>query len=218
MSATVRDVLGTMWTPSEALVAALLSAQARRAIGPAPIEDHIAHALGFLGTWPELAEADTVLDLGSGGGLPGLVLAARLPKVRFCLLEGSVERARSLEMAVRGLGWTGRVTVRGERAEDAAHRPEMRAAFPVVVARGFGPPAATAECAAGFLRSEGVLVVSGPPGGAPEQWPVGPLGGLGFELVEVTKSPRSFVILRQVRPCPGRFPRRVGVPEHRPLF
>ncbi len=209
---------GPGWSLAEDVLAVLKSAQDRGAIGPGRIADQVQHALGFLAACPQLARADAVLDLGSGGGLPGLVLAARLPGVRFYLLDGRVGRARWLEGAVGELGWTGRVMVIAERAEVAAHRARWRGAFPAVVARSFGSPAATAECGAGFLGPAGVLVVSGPPGGAPERWLVDRLGELGLELAEVTVSPRSFAVLRRVAPCPTRFPRRIGVPEHRPLF
>jgi 16S rRNA (guanine527-N7)-methyltransferase len=209
---------GSDWSPGEDLLEVLAAAQGRGAIGPIPLADHVRHALGFLAAWPDLADATAVLDLGSGGGLPGLVLAARLPETRFVLLDGRMERARLLETMVDGLGWADRVAILAERAEVAAHRPGLRRGFPAVVARGFGPPAATAECGTGFLAPEGVLVVSGPPGGAPERWLADPLGELGLELVDVVVLPPSFVVLKSVAPCPERFPRRVGVPEHRPLF
>ncbi len=206
------------WSSSGDLLAALAVAQSRGAIGPAALGDHVTHALGFLEACPELEGAGRMLDLGSGGGLPGLVLAARLPEARFWLLDGRVGRAQLLEAAVKELGWSDRVTVVTGRAEVVAHDPELRSSFQAVVARSFGPPAATAECGAGFLAPDGVLVVSGSPGGAPERWPAGPLAELGLRLDGLAVSPRSFVILRRVERCPDRFPRRVGVPEHRPLF
>lgn len=209
---------GSTWSPDAGLLAVLAAAQGRGAIGPAPLADHVGHALGFLVAWPDLAGATAILDLGSGGGLPGLVLAARLPETRIVLLDGRIARAKFLEAVVDELGWAHRVAIVAERAEAAAHRADLRRGFPAVVARSFGPPAATAECGAGFLAPGGILVVSGPPGGARERWPAAPLGELGLELVDVVVSPRSFVVVRSVAPCPERFPRRVGVPEHRPLF
>lgn len=218
MPAVTKGVAGAGWSPPGDLLAVLDAARSRGAIGPAALGEQIVHALGFLVAWPALEGSAAILDLGSGGGLPGLVLAARLPDVRFCLLDGSVERARWLEGAVEKLGWADRVCVVAERAEVAAHRPELRGAFSGVVARGFGRPATTAECGAGFLAPAGALVVSGPPGGRPERWPAGPLGALGLELVGVTVEPRSFAILRCVAPCPETYPRRLGVPVRRPLF
>ena len=81
----------------EGLVGVLAEAQLPAgAIGGGPIESHIAHALGFAVAWPTLGDSEWVLDLGSGGGLPGLVLAVHFPATRFVLLDGRAERARLL--------------------------------------------------------------------------------------------------------------------------
>ena len=124
---------GSDWSPGDELLEMLAVAQGRGAIGPIPLADHVRHALGFLATWPELAGASAVLDLGSGGGLPGLVLAARLPETRFVLLDGRIERARLLETMVDGLGWADRVAIlagtgrgRGPPTGPAARIPRCR--------------------------------------------------------------------------------------------
>jgi hypothetical protein len=103
------------------------------------------------------------LDLGSGGGLPGLVLVSAWPTTDWCLLDANQRRTEFLQEAVDELGLAGRVTVRRGRAEDLAHDPSLRGTFDLVVARSFGKPAVTAECAAGFLAVGGSLVVSEPP-------------------------------------------------------
>jgi len=64
-----------------------------------------------------------------------------------------------------------RVRVIRSRAEVAGHDPALRFQFDLVTARGFGPPAVTAECAAGFLRVDGRLVVSEPPEDRVSRWP-----------------------------------------------
>ncbi len=112
------------------------------------------------------------------------------------------------------------MTVVSERAELAGRRPELRGRLDAVVARGFGPPAVTAECASPFLRVGGVLVVSEPPDAAAtlSRWPGAGCAALGLELVRVLDAPFSFAVLRQVEPCADRYPRRVGIPEKRPLF
>jgi 16S rRNA (guanine527-N7)-methyltransferase len=104
-----------------------------------------------------------VLDLGSGGGLPGLVLARHWPDSRVVLLDASEQRTAFLAEAVDRLAWRERVRVLRGRAELLAHEDEWRNAFDLVVARSFGPPAVVAECAAGFLAVGGVLIVSEPP-------------------------------------------------------
>jgi 16S rRNA (guanine527-N7)-methyltransferase len=160
-----------------------------------------------------------VLDLGSGAGLPGLVLARRLPASSFVLLEGRVQQARSLERSVAELGLSERVTVIGERAELAAHRSDLRFSFDFVVARSFGRPAVTAECGAGFLKVGGALVVSEPPQAAmDERWPAEEITRLGLVLVPSGPSMAHFAVLRSVVPLDERYPRRTGVPAKRPLF
>lgn len=186
-------------------------------LGPGPIAEQRAHATAFLGVI-DVSTVSTALDLGSGGGVPGLVLAAALPRVRWILLDGMVRRTTFLREAVDELGLGDRVEVRTARAEEAGRRPELRGQLDLVVARSFGGPAVTAECAAGLLRVGGQLVVSEPPGSAGERWAEDGLQQLGLRLVAVEAGPPTFARLVQQMPAPERVPRRVGVPSKRPLW
>jgi 16S rRNA (guanine527-N7)-methyltransferase len=163
--------------------------------------------------------AERVLDLGSGAGIPGLVLAKQLPTTTFDLLDGRIERANALSRAVAELGLSGRVSVIGERAELAARRPDLRFGFDAVVARAFGRPAVTAECGAGFLVVGGAFVVSDPPEEpANERWPAEGLAKLGLVVAAAAPSAFHFTVLRSVAALDARYPRRAGIPAKRPLF
>ena len=94
-----------------------------------------------------------VADLGSGGGVPGIVLALRWASTDVALVESSSRRARFLRETVELLGVGDRVVVVEARAETAARDAGLREAFELVTARGFGPPAVTAEIAAGFAAA-----------------------------------------------------------------
>ena len=199
-----------------ALRAVLEDARAQGFLGPGPVDEQVQSGLGFLEVIGEGAER--VLDLGSGGGVPGLVLAGFLPTPRLTLLEVGRRRAAFLRAAVGRLGWHGRVEVVEERAEEAARDPARRGRFPIVVARSFGPPPVAAECGAPFLTIGGRLIVAEPPEEM-GRWPVEALGLLGLAVEDrVVARNRSFEVLRQVSRCPDRFPRRTGVPAKRPLF
>jgi 16S rRNA (guanine527-N7)-methyltransferase len=207
----------------EALLARLAEAQRRGFLGPAPLEQHVAHSRSFLEVIERFAPAglgDSVLvDLGPGGGVPGLVLAAWLPAQRLVLQEASTTRAAWLEEAVEVLGWVDRIQVDARRAEEAGHDPARRHSALVVTARAFGKPAVTAECGAPLLRAGGVLVVAEPPNGA-SRWSADGLALLGLERAwwgAVTPE-AHFAVLRAVGACPERYPRRTGVPNRRPLF
>jgi 16S rRNA (guanine527-N7)-methyltransferase len=127
------------------------------------------------------------------------------------LVEANGRRARFLVQAAGRLGIADRVRVQAERAELVGRDPGERGQHEAVVARGFGPPAVTAECGAPFLVVGGRLLTSEPPDERP--WPAAPLAELG--LVEAGRR-ASVMVLEQVAPCPERFPRRA--PANRPLF
>jgi 16S rRNA (guanine527-N7)-methyltransferase len=181
-------------------------------LGPGPVARHLAHADGFAGA---VAPPIDALDLGSGGGLPGLVLAVRWEDSRWVFLDANTRRTAVLESAVGELDLADRVTVVTDRAERAARVQGLRGAFDLVVSRSFGSPAVTAECACGFLRVAGRLVVSEPPGETEDRWPAGPLGELGLEDRGRVGPVR---VLEQTALAAERFPRRVGVPAKRPLW
>ena len=161
-----------------------------------------------------------VLDLGSGGGLPGLILAALWPEAPITLLDGSVKRAKFLESAVDKLGCGTRIDVAEGRAEELAHDPDLRGVFDLVVARSFGPPAVVAECAGGFLRTGGRLVVSEPPDSDGARWAHDTeLATLGYRRDVLDRDDGfGFQVLTLVEPCPWSYPRHVGIPAKRPLF
>jgi 16S rRNA (guanine527-N7)-methyltransferase len=189
-------------------------------LGPQSAAHQAEHALGFgRAAESRLDVPDRVLDLGSGGGLPGLVLIARWPETRFVLLDGSERRCEFLEWAASELAASERVAVVCGRAEELAHRDDLRGSFDLVVARSFGPPPALAECAAPFLQVGGHLLVSEPPeGDLAVRWPAEGLALVGLGPAELVGTEPRLALLAQEGPCPERFPRRVGVPAKRPLF
>lgn len=195
----------------------LVEARALGFLGPGPVGGHIEHAEGFARAVGD--EPGRVVDLGSGGGVPGLVLALVWPTTRVALLDSSERRALFLVRAALALDVEDRVTVIHARAEDVGRDPDWRAHADVVVARSFAGPAVTAECGAPLLRVGGRLVVSEPPSGSQARWPDEPLRELGLRPSgRLEQSFSRFQLLTQERLCPPEYPRRVGVPAKRPLF
>ena len=168
--------------------------------------------------WALDEDLGRIVDLGSGGGLPGLPLALALPDAQWILLEGGTSRASFLSEATVRLGIADRVSVLAERAEEVGRGP-LRGTVDAVVARSFGPPAVTSECAAPLLRRGGQLVVAEPPdvSGA-ARWDRSGLAQLGLALDERSHSGTAWQGLRLVSLCPSRYPRRTGIPAKRPLF
>lgn len=192
-------------------------------LGPGEIETHIAHAMNFSSL---VASGDRVLDLGSGGGVPGLVLTVQRPDLRLTLLDAGERRVAFLRSAVRELDVVERVDVQLGRAEALARETSLREQFDVVVARSFATPAITAECAVGFLRTQGALLVSEPVGSGdadsdadPDRWPTAGLLSLGL-LPGATHRFETATIreLRRSEADIAEHPRAVGIPARRPRF
>ena len=178
---------------------------------------HVEHALGF---GDELEGATDVVDLGSGGGVPGLVLAA-IDDRRYVLVDSMQKRCTFLESAVGDLDLAERVQVVCGRAEDVGREERFRSAADAVVSRSFGKPAVVAECAAPLLRPGGRLVVSEPPESERSdlRWDSTGLARVG-QVDAGLRHHRgsSYRVLVQETACPDEFPRRAGVPAKRPLF
>jgi len=192
-------------------------------IGTMPIADQIDHALGFVAILEEElgGPPSSVIDLGTGGGVPGLVLACCWPDTRVVMMDASERRTTFLLEVLESWTATHRGEVMRGRAEDLGRRDDLREAFEAVTSRSFGLPAATAECGSSFLGIGGLMVVSEPPDTpAGDRWPEGGLAILGLTTVE-TRHPTGrygYQVLRKTSHLDERYPRRVGVPVKRPAF
>lgn len=157
------------------------------------------------------------MDLGTGGGVPGLPLAVWRDDLRWVLVDAMAKRVAFVRSAVADLGISANV-IEG-RAEELARTGDWRGAVDVVVSRSLAAPAVAAEYAAPFLRVGGTAVVAEPPGGAPGRWSADGLAQLGLRRGPVLFAPTATLqVLEQREPCPEKFPRRVGVAAKRPLF
>ena len=203
------------------LLAVLERARGHGHLGPGPVTDHLDHARGFAAIAVDVLTRvpATVVDLGTGGGVPGLVLACEWPETQMTFVDASERRGADLRQAVADLGIGERVTVRTARAEDVAHEAEQREQAELVTARSFGPPPLTAEIAAGFVAIGGLLLVSEPPGGDPERWPDSAVAGLGYSpaTTEISGG-RTYAALRKVAPAPARIPRPTRQLVKRPAW
>jgi 16S rRNA (guanine527-N7)-methyltransferase len=193
-------------------------------LGPGSLRVQVDHARGFAAG---VDDAPTrFVDLGSGGGVPGLVLVCRWPESEAVLLDAQERRCAFLREATRGLHLEDRVAVVLARAEEAGHRDQLRGSFDLVVARGFGPPAVTAECGAPFLRPGGILVVSEPPedvnaaarAAGSVRWVPDGLARLGLAVGRSWTAGYRYQALDQLAACPPQYARKPGIPAKRPLF
>jgi 16S rRNA (guanine527-N7)-methyltransferase len=189
---------------------------------PKAREVHIADSLSGLEI-EALRSAGRIGDLGSGAGLPGLVLAAELPEARVDLIESTGRKGEFITAAIERMG-LGNATVVGERAEAWAGG-SGREAYDAVTARAVGRLATLAELASPLLRDGGALVAwkgSRDPGEERElERAAARLAMEPAEVVAVTPYPgsrnRHIHLLRKNGPTPNELPRRNGLAAKRPF-
>jgi 16S rRNA (guanine527-N7)-methyltransferase len=172
------------------LAACLGASQRLGMLGDRPIDEVVDHATAFVDALTAIT--GTVVDLGSGGGVPGLVIARARPDLRLVLVDRRAARADHLVRLVRRLGLDDRVTVRAHDATTLTLEPPADAA----VARGFGPPARTLPAASRLVRDGGTIVVSEPPDSPAGRWPVALLDDAGVDVV-LQGDPRVVVFHRR---------------------
>jgi 16S rRNA (guanine527-N7)-methyltransferase len=118
---------------------------------------HVADSLTGLGAL-RAAGIDAFLDLGSGGGYPGIPLAAALPSAEALLIDSVGKKAKFLDVAVNAVGLAGRVRVGSVRAEALAADRRHRECWPAVTARAVAPLAELVELAFPLLAPGGLLI------------------------------------------------------------
>jgi 16S rRNA (guanine527-N7)-methyltransferase len=146
-----------------------------------------------------------IVDVGSGGGAPGIPLAAALPEREVTLLESNRRKCAFLE---RWVGELPNLRVVCGRAEE-----QPADSFGVAVAKALAPPPVAAEWCLPLVALGGAVVLFVGPSAEPERV-VAVAERLAAELVE---SPPGLLVLRKVGPTPPGFPRRPGIARKRPL-
>lgn len=166
---------------SPTLLETLRDAQRFGFFGSRPMEDAVDHSAAFVDAVRADADSPTerIVDIGSGGGLPGLVLAEAFPDSHVLLIDRRQKRTDFLERAIARLKFD-HVTVRHGEVEDLVHDvAEARVPpFDVVTARGFGPPDLTLRVSRALIGPTGRIVISEPPSG--DRWNTDLLVELGL--------------------------------------
>ncbi len=166
----------------------------------------------------------SLIDLGTGGGLPGLVLAIACPEFSVFLLDATGKKVVFLDSVIQELG-LGNTTTIHARAEEIGHQPRYRNAFDIVTARAVSTLPALLELGLPLLRMDGHLLL--PKGSAIDD----ELGAgyraariLGGEIVSANLLPdvgstvdTRLVIARKTMPTAATYPRRSGIPSKTPI-
>src|SRR6266566_7506601 len=168
-----------------------------------------------------LGDAKRLVDVGSGGGLPGLPLKIARPELAVTLVEADSGKAAFLVQACARLGLID-VEVVGRRAEEVGHDARYRESFDVAVARALAPLPVLVELCLPLVRIGGKLLAQKTDKeevGAAER----ALRLLGGSLDAVSAAPSTaraagtVVVISKTSATSATYPRRPGIPARKPL-
>lgn len=191
-------------------------------------EKHLWDSLSGLAPWYEpekpewLPTVKTVIDIGTGGGFPGLPVAIAKPQWHITLLDSTRKKIAFLETLCGQIGLTNTAFL-AERAETAGRM--HRAQYDLAMVRAVGPVSTCAEYALPLLKKSGYAVLfRGQWTDEDEELFMGALDTLGGELVAIcpwetplTQGIRHCLYVKKIEKTDKEFPRQVGVPAKYPL-
>jgi 16S rRNA (guanine527-N7)-methyltransferase len=229
------------WTPSADQLAALVALQDQLRLWNSRLnltrlvegEDFwIAQVFDSLWPWVPLLSAPggvpdglELIDVGTGGGFPGLALAIALPTARLTLVDSVSRKLEAVRAMARSLGLEERLSLRCERVERTGRDRECRGRFDRAMARAVAAAPVVAEYLVPLLQPEGLgLLYRG-------QWDTGDQRELeaAVALLRASVGPaerrdlpagrgvRHGLWIRPSGPCPAAYPRPVGVPQKFPI-
>ncbi|MFG6103487.1 16S rRNA (guanine(527)-N(7))-methyltransferase RsmG [Leptothoe sp. EHU-05/26/07-4] len=193
-------------------------------------EKHLWDSLSALAPWYEPEKPDwlptvkRIIDIGTGGGFPGVPVAIARPRWQVTLLDSTRKKIAFLQTLCEQLGLTNTAFLT-ERAETVGRDPHHRAQYDLAMVRAVGPASTCAEYALPLLKKSGFAVLfRGQWTAEEEELFMGALDTLGGELVAIcpwetplTQGLRHCLYIKKVEKTDKDFPRQVGMPAKQPL-
>ncbi len=182
-------------------------------------EKHFADSLAILNHW-DVKEGMKVLDIGTGGGLPGLVLACENPKLHFTMLDSTKKKIDAINEIIEEMDLKNCDTLCG-RIEELGQKHHEK--FDIVTARALAPLNVLLEYAVGFLKPGGLLYAW--KANYHEEFELSKNAQkiLKMEMIAVydyelpSGEKRTILTFKKMGHTDNRYPRRVGIPSKSPL-
>lgn len=170
---------------------------------------------------PEFQNAESVVDVGTGGGFPGIPLAICFPEKRFTLIDSLNKRIRIIQEFCETLG-IANVTALHGRAEDLARQEDLRQRFDLCVSRAVANLSTLSELCLPFVHAEGSFIAYKGPECGEEVEAAGRairlLGGGTAKIVDPkTTDGHLLVVIPKTGVTQAAYPRRAGLPGKKPL-
>ena len=174
--------------------------------------------------YPEFEEASRIIDVGTGGGFPGVPLAIAAPDKEFILMDSLNKRLKIIDELCGQIGINNVTTVHA-RAEELAKNKAHREQYDLCVSRAVANMATLAEYCLPFIRVGGCLMAyKGPDAEKEVEEARKALYLLGGQVEEIREGnlkefgiDHKVVIIKKVKNTPSKFPRKAGTPAKEPL-
>ena len=172
----------------------------------------------------DMEKVNSIIDVGTGAGFPGVPLKIAFPHLEACLLDSLKKRVNFLEETFRLLDLKGITAIHG-RAEEYARNKDYRESFDLCVSRAVSNLSTLSEYCLPYVKKGGYFI-SYKSGAVKEEAQqaekaVKILGGKIKDILYFTlpdsEIQRSLVVIEKISSCPGRYPRKAGTPQKEPL-
>ena len=172
----------------------------------------------------ELKKAETIIDVGTGAGFPGIPIAIMDEKKKVTLLDSLNKRINFLNLVISELGLKNVKTIHS-RAEDGARTKELREKFDIATSRAVANMAVLSEFCLPYVKVGGSFVALKGPAIEEElegsRNAIGVLGGKLKNIIEVkieeTDLNHNIVIVNKIKECPTNYPRKAGIVNKKPI-
>ena len=165
-----------------------------------------------------------LIDIGIGGGFPGIPLLIAFPHWKLCAVDSVAKKLKFVEILCENLGISDRVEIISARAEELAHRHDKREVFDLAVTRAVAKINVISEYCLPFIKQNGYFTAYKAKTVSEEMEEAGNgismLGGRYVKTVTYTLSgeeERNLVLIKKTSPTPGKYPRKPGMPAKKPL-